>query len=87
MPENGMGRTYKITMKRPITHAWQPDKFTCLHELVRIRVGSYYYSITEGLTHSKDEAMVLHPDNSKFIVFELTNKYKSEKVWLETNRV
>lgn len=82
-----MEGTCEITMKRPITHAWQPDKFACLHELVRIRVGSYYFSITEGLTPSKDEAMVLHPDNSKFIVLELTNKYKSEKVWLETNRV
>lgn len=73
-------------MKRPIVYAIKSDSFVCLHELVRIRVGSYYFSITEGLTNNKDEAMIMHPFNSKFIVLELTNKYKSEKVWLETNR-
>lgn len=63
------------------------DRETCqLHELVRIRVGGQYYSITGRLTDKQDEAIVYHPDNTKMLVMELTNRYKGEKVYLEKNR-
>jgi len=76
-----------MTFKRPISHSWKPDKYVQLHELVVIRIGDGFYSLTESLTYKRDEAILLHPDNAKYLIIELTNQYKSEKVYLETNRV
>jgi hypothetical protein len=58
-----------------------------LHQLVRIRIGAKYYGIDRKLTDNKHEAIVLHPDNSKWLLIDLTNKHKTEKVYLETNIV
>lgn len=64
------------------------ERETCQqHELVRIRVGGRYHSITGRLTDDKDCAQVFHPENTKMLIMELTNRYKGEKVYLENNRV
>lgn len=47
-----------------------------VHELVRIRVGEYYYTIDNKLSLKIDEAKLYHPENidTKILTLQMANK-------------
>jgi hypothetical protein len=60
---------------------------TCMvHELVRIRVGEYYYTIDNKLSFRIDEAKLYHPENidTKIMTLQMANPDKVVRT--ESNR-
>lgn len=47
-----------------------------VHELVSIRIGEYYYSISNKLTLKKDEAKLYHPENVQAKITTLQLKHR-----------
>ena len=64
----------------------KPDDYCQAHQLVRIKTGSQYLSITGTLTTDKHQALVIHPDHFAHIETELKSKYKGMLFITESNR-
>lgn len=57
----------------------------CVDQLVRIRSGNEYYSITGQTTLIKDEAALLHPDVADELIEKLENKFIDKNYIKEEN--